>query len=604
MIKETSQILGKNFKNVIKFELVFKILTSIIFIPLFLNLFKLIMKVTGYSYLTFENIGKFLTNPLVLILILIFLLLLGFYSLFDIGTIVILLDASKQNKKIELKDAVNKSFHKSLNLFKPKNFGLVIYVLFLIPFLNLGTGSSLISTLKVPEFITDYIYSNPTLSVIYLLFLLILAYIVGKWLFSMHYYFLEDKSFRESRKSSKKLIKHNKIKDSLKILLMQLLLLIIFVLALVVGILLIVLFDKLFKSITVLESLLISIVVIFAFILIMIYSILNTTFLYSFISYLFYKHKEDKKEKIIHINVKNTDKKFTKSKWRYVKYSFGLIGIVALTIFINGLVNNKYNLNIEYVRNMEVTAHRGASVLYPENTMSAFIGAKELGADWVELDVQQTKDKQIIVSHDTNFKRVTGVDLNSWEATYEEISKLDAGSFKDEKFKGEKIPLLEDVIKWAKDNNMKLNIELKPTGNETDFEKQVVDLIKQYNFENDCVVTSQNYKVLENVKEVDKDIITVYVMSLAFGDITKLDKADYFSIEATSITEEMVSKIHNQGKQIYGWTVNTEEGINKMINLNVDNIITDDITLGKKLVAQSKNGNLIIEIFKFIDKFI
>ena len=277
------------------------------------------------------------------------------------------------------------------------------------------------------------------------------------------------------------------------------------------------------------------------------------------------------------------------------------MGFIGLTVFVHGVLKDEYNLNIEYVKNMEITAHRGASIDYPENTMIAFIGAKELGADWIELDVQQTKDKQIIVSHDTNLKRVTGVNINTYEATYEDILKLDAGSFKDKKFSKERIPLLEDVVKWAKENNIKLNIELKPTGYEQDFEAQVVDIIKKYNFQDACVITSQVYDVLDNVKQVDEDIITVYVMSLAFGDITALDKADYFSVEATSITKEMVSKIHGLGKQIYGWTVNTKEGINKMINLNVDNIITDDITLGKELVTKSKSSDLITEIINFIN---
>lgn len=602
MIKETKNIFLKNSKNIIKFELIFKLLTSVIFIPLFLNVFKLIMKLTGYSYLTLENIFEFLTNPFVAVLIIFFLLIIGFYSLFDIGTIIILLDVSKQNKNIELKDAINMSFKKSLNLFKPKNFALVVYILFLIPFLNLGTGSSVVSTIKIPEFIMDYISQNTTLSILYLLLILLLGFIVGRWIYSMHYYFLEDKSFKEAKKCSKNLIKNNRIKDDLKIIAMQCLLLILFLFALVIGILLIILLHRIFKWISILESFLITIILIFVFALILLFSILGTTFMYVFISYLFYKHKDEKKEKIVHINLKNVDKKFTKSKWRFVKYSFIMVALVGMSLFVYGLITNKYNLNIEYVRNMEVTAHRGASVNYPENTMAAFEGAKELGADWIELDVQQTKDRQIIVSHDTNFKRVTGVDLNSWEATYEEIERLDAGSFKDEKFKGEKIPLLEGVIVWAKENNMKLNIELKPTGHENDFERQVVEIIKHNKFEEYCVVTSQNYEVLENIKSVDKDIITVYVMSLAFGDVIKLDKADNFSIEATSITKEMVSKIHNEGKQIYGWTVNKEDGINKMINLNVDNIITDDISLGKKIVLQSKNSNLIIELLKLIDK--
>ena len=112
--------------------------------------------------------------------------------------------------------------------------------------------------------------------------------------------------------------------------------------------------------------------------------------------------------------------------------------------------------------------------------------------------------------------------------------------------------------------------------------------------------TSQMYDVLKNVKKVDKDIKTVYVMSIAIGNITDAKYADAFSVEASNVNTYLVSKVHNEGKELYAWTVNTEESINKMIDMNVDNIITDNIELGKELVEKSKNSNLINEFIKNI----
>ena len=276
------------------------------------------------------------------------------------------------------------------------------------------------------------------------------------------------------------------------------------------------------------------------------------------------------------------------------------IALILGFFFTYGLYRGDYNLNIEYTRRLEVTAHRGASVFYPENTMSAFVGAKKLGADWIELDVQETKDKEVIVIHDTNFKRTTGVDKNTWELSYKEIEKLDAGSFFDKKYKGEKIPLLKDVVEFAKENNIRLNIEIKPTGHEKALEKEVVDIINEENFEDSCVITSQVYDVLKKVKKYDKNIKTVYVMSLAYGDITSLKDADNFSIEAMSINKKLVKRVHNEGKELYAWTVNTKESINNMIDLNVDNIITDDITLAKDTIYSSKTSNVINEYVKLV----
>ncbi len=603
MLKDFKKVIFKNLNQLIKFELIFKLLTVLIFTPIFLNCFKFIMHFTGYSYLTLENAISFITNPITLIALFILLLLIGFYTIFDIGAIIILCDANYQNKKITLKDTVNLAFNKALRIFKIKNLGILLLVLFLIPFLNIGVGTGVITSIKIPEFIMDYIKNNQILLVAFIFLVIFLMYLLLKWLYVLHYYFLEDNNFKEARLNSEKLSNNNKLKDLSRIVLLELSLFIIYLIFIIMGIIGILVLNKIFKRIVILESILITIIVIFILISLIIYMILGTSIGYACISTLFYKHKLENKEKIKHLNIKEY-KLVTNKKWHVLITMLIIITFITTSIFVYGLNKGKYNLNIEYIKNMEVTAHRGASSEAPENTMASFIKAKELGASWIELDVQQTKDNEIIVMHDTNFKRTTGINKNTWEVTYDEIKEYDAGSWKDIKYHNERIPLLKDVIKWAKDNNMKLNIELKPTGKEVDFEKNVIDIIIENDFVNDCVVTSQVYNVLENVKKVNKDIITVYVMSLAYGDLLQFKDANYFSIEASSINKKLISKLHKEGREVYGWTVNTNNSINNMINLNVDNIITDDIVLAKKLIIESKSSNLIIEFIKMIQRIL
>ena len=109
---------------------------------------------------------------------------------------------------------------------------------------------------------------------------------------------------------------------------------------------------------------------------------------------------------------------------------------------------------------------------------------------------------------------------------------------------------------------------------------------------------------MEEYKKCDKNIKTVYVMSLAYGDITKLIYADNFSIEASSVTKTLVSKVHKEGKKLYAWTVNTNSSISNMVALNVDNIITDNITLAKNIIYSSKTSNLIEEYIKFVNNLL
>jgi glycerophosphoryl diester phosphodiesterase len=89
-------------------------------------------------------------------------------------------------------------------------------------------------------------------------------------------------------------------------------------------------------------------------------------------------------------------------------------------------------------------------------------------------------------------------------------------------------------------------------------------------------------------------------MSLAVGDITKIEYADAFSVEASSVNSSLVNKVHNSGKEIYAWTVNKESSINHMIDMGVDNIITDNIELAKDLISTSNYSYFVKELINFL----
>ena len=596
---ETIELLKYNLSSILGFELIFKIMTILIGSPLFLSIFNGVMKLTGYNYLTIENIAKFLTHPITVIALILLIFLMTLYTMFEITVIIIMLDQSKQKNKVRIIDAVKEAIDCNKKQLNHKNILLPFFVLFLIPFLNIGISSSLVSSIKIPEFIMDYIEANNTLLSLFVGLVVILLYFLTRWIYSFHYMVLENKNFKEARKASVKLGHFSRIRDILTLAITHFYILLMLGLTLLLGILFMLMISKVLLKEVLAKSILTAIIMMFIVICIVIYAILSTPINYAVISCMFYQKKKKQKEEIIKGKIDSEEKKHFVLKSTIVMLMIS--SIVLGTIFIDGLYRGKYNLNIEYVRTMEVTAHRGASVKYPENTMAAFIGAKKQGANWAELDVQQTKDKQIIVSHDTNLKRVTGVDKDVINMTYAEIEKLDAGKFKDIKFAGEKIPLLEEVIDYAKENQLKLNIELKPTGKEVDFEKQVVELIEEKDFVEQCVITSQVYEVLENVKKVNKKVETVYVMSIAYGDITKLKYADHFSVEASNVSKDLVSRVHNEGKELYVWTVNTKDSIQNMIEYNVDNIITDDVPLAQKTIQESRQSNIINEFIKFIN---
>ena len=458
MINKIKNMVLYNIRELIIFQGTFKITSFLIFTPLFLNLFNVIMRITGYDYLTLENISRFLLNPLVLIMLILLILFMMVYTFFDLSTIIIILDASYQEKRVELREVLGLSLRKSIEVFKVKNIPLAFMILFLIPFLNIGVVSGFISSIKIPEFIMDYINGNTLFMSIFWVVFIFLGLLLLRWLYAIHYYVLENCDFKEARLRSINLGKKRYFLDLGKLILFQGIGYLIYIVFVLIGMALIYLIYKLLSKILIISSVFITIIALFLALSLILFASLSMPLCYAVLSIMYYQKKDKKGEMIRHVKF-NKQKRIVipTKRWQHFKVSLGLIVIITGSVFTYGIVTNKYNFNIEYIKNTEITAHRGDTSLYPENTIEAFKGAVEKQTDWIELDVQETKDKKVVVSHDANLKRVAGIDRNIYDMNYDEVKKVilkEIGKVK--------ISTLEEVLKWMILTNVKLNIELKP----------------------------------------------------------------------------------------------------------------------------------------------
>ena len=112
----------------------------------------------------------------------------------------------------------------------------------------------------------------------------------------------------------------------------------------------------------------------------------------------------------------------------------------------------------------------------------------------------------------------------------------------------------------------------------------MVRIIEEQEFAENCVLTSMNYKFLEQAKALNPKIRTGYTMNMTYGDLENMDGADFFSVKYTYITERFVEKVHALGKEVYAWTLNYQGDIQRMVNCKVDNIITDDPELVRQVI--------------------
>jgi len=223
---------------------------------------------------------------------------------------------------------------------------------------------------------------------------------------------------------------------------------------------------------------------------------------------------------------------------------------------------------------VEVTAHRGSSRNAPENSLSAIRQAIRDGADFAEIDVQETSDGVVVLLHDDDLMRVAGVSRKIWETSYAEIENLDAGSWFSPQFAGEKIPTLAEAIQAAGDQ-IKLNIELKFNGHDDRLAERVVRTIQDHGFQSRCVLSSLSYPRLMEAKRLEPRIPVGHIVFKTVGDVTRFD-VDFLSMKSDLVDEALVSTARKADKQIHVWTVNDPRRMTAFIDLGVNNIITDE----------------------------
>lgn len=231
-----------------------------------------------------------------------------------------------------------------------------------------------------------------------------------------------------------------------------------------------------------------------------------------------------------------------------------------------------------------IVAHRGYSSVFPENTLAAFAGALDIGVDYIELDVQLSRDGQVIVMHDDSLKRTTGVDGSPTEFTVEELAGLDAGSWFDASFAGEKIPTLEEALNLVRDTECGVYLELKDIGETEGFVEAVLEVAEKYGMTQRCLFASFQYDYLARLKELDGNLATLYNTSSGKTSLPEEFPADYYGLNLDTIRQETVKAIHEAGKQAFVWTVNTPSQMTNVQAMGIDGIVTNDPGVAKVIL--------------------
>ncbi len=238
-----------------------------------------------------------------------------------------------------------------------------------------------------------------------------------------------------------------------------------------------------------------------------------------------------------------------------------------------------------------VIAHRGASAYAPENTLAAFQRAAEQDADAIELDVDLTRDGHVIVMHDDTIDRTTDGQGRVADLALEDIRRVDAGTWRSAEFKGERVPLLAEVLD-AVGQRLLINIELKSRGwRDYGLEAKVADLIARHELIDRVLLSSFNPLALRRAKHINPHLACALLyapdQSLALRGTwlaPLIPQLNARHPHYSQVTKAVVEQFHAQGLVVNTWTVNQAGAIHAMQQAGVDGIIGDDPLLIRETV--------------------
>jgi glycerophosphoryl diester phosphodiesterase len=229
--------------------------------------------------------------------------------------------------------------------------------------------------------------------------------------------------------------------------------------------------------------------------------------------------------------------------------------------------------------------HRGYPARFPENTLAAFKGAIEAGCDMIELDVTLTKDRKVVVIHDDTLDRTTTGKGPVKDRSFEEVRRLDAGSWFDGRFSGERVPELSAVLDLTAGRCM-LNIEIKTSAFEADcpadaVERQVVNLVKAGGAMDRVIVSSFDRRILQRIAAIDDPPAIAYISDHGADrkllELLLAMKAFSWHPRFKILTRDQVDRLHAAGLKVFPWTINTREEAQRVLSLGVDGLICNEL---------------------------
>ncbi len=228
-----------------------------------------------------------------------------------------------------------------------------------------------------------------------------------------------------------------------------------------------------------------------------------------------------------------------------------------------------------------VCAHRGASGIAPENTMAAVVMALECGAPMIEIDVQYTRDRQMVVFHDDTLERTTDGSGPIAERSFDELRELDAGSWFSPSFAGQRIPKLIDILEELR-GRAYVNIEIKPrpaTEQTAREMTELLELVRSLDMQSRCVFSSFDHAALVYIRSIAQDARTIALNvpgdNRSPARVVKSCGADGFGCSLEEVNRQRADICQHFGIPYGVYTVNTPQELEFVLDHGASGIVTN-----------------------------
>lgn len=573
LFKQTLNDFKHTYDKHFAVELLFKLLTSFLFIPIFSFLFDKMIRVLGSGPLINRDvykIGLSLTGWSVLIAIALICVIIVFIEL---GTLIVIAQKKYFQRKVAIVDALFTVLRIAPKLLGFGIIPLVIFIAFLFPLADSPYLQPLRESFNFSIFLQNQLYYPYLFVLFYVALIWLVLYTVIRWIFTLHFILIEQQPVMKAIRSSIRLTRQNKSKTLVYLLSFNIAVVLLGLASLYAFSII----SSLLETFAVIHFVQKYLTVLYGF-MTLLFSMIALPLNIIYITRLFYQFKKNervadelamhKTKRLSHIEARMRALFATRRSLLMFTLTMCFVGMIAM--------NFSLNENIAYVRwHMAVVAHRGDLHYAPENTISSIRSAIDKGVDVVEIDVQITKDGVVVLHHDTDLMRMAGVPYRVSDLTYEELAKLDIGKRFDPQFAGEKIPTLQAVFDHIEhDHEVRLLIEIKPHPLYANIVNQVLELIERYNYEDRVLIQSFDNAVAQRVRSVNPDVKVGQILFLKAGNLAVLD-VDFYSISINLLSKSFVRDAHKLHRQVWVWTVNSERDMKEVLKYDIDAIITD-----------------------------